>query len=75
MAGLGERFTDEAWIAKGAYRLDRDAANVAAVFDELLVTDSKAAQRKETREYFLGETAGEASVEVFTTAAREAYRR
>ncbi|MDN3240420.1 CDP-glycerol glycerophosphotransferase family protein [Glycomyces tritici] len=74
MAGLGERFTEEAWIAKGAYRLDRDAANVAAVFDELLVTDSKAAQRKETREYFLGETAGDAAVEVFTTAAKEAYR-
>jgi hypothetical protein len=74
MAGLGERFPDEAWIAKGAYRVDRDAANLAAVFDELLHTDSKAAQRKETREYFLGATTGDAAVEHFIAEARRAYR-
>jgi hypothetical protein len=74
MGGLGERFADEAWIAKGAYRLDGDGANLAAVFDELLVTDSKAAQRKETREYFLGTASGEERVDVFVEAARAAYR-
>lgn len=74
MAGLGERFADEAWIAKGAYRIDKDAANVRAVFDELLVTDAKAAGRKETREYFLGATSGDAAIGVFIEAARDAYR-
>ncbi|GAA2127853.1 CDP-glycerol glycerophosphotransferase family protein [Glycomyces algeriensis] len=74
MGGLGEHFADEAWIAKGAYRIDRDGSNLESVFRELLDTDSKAAQRKETREYFLGTASGEESVEVFVHAARAAYR-
>jgi hypothetical protein len=74
MGRLGERFADEAWIAKGAYRIDGDGSNLEAVFDELIDTDSKAAQRKETREYFLGAAAGEASVDAFVASAREAYR-
>ncbi|MFG3342758.1 CDP-glycerol glycerophosphotransferase family protein [Glycomyces sp. NPDC048151] len=73
MGGLGERFTETAWIAKGAYRIDEDGSNLEAVFDELLSTDSKAAQRKETREYFLGTASGEASVDVFLKETRAAY--
>jgi hypothetical protein len=74
MGGLGERFADEAWIAKGAYRIEGDGSNLESVFDELLDTDSKAAQRKETREYFLGPASGEESVSKFVNAARAAYR-
>ncbi|WP_035738091.1 CDP-glycerol glycerophosphotransferase family protein [Glycomyces arizonensis] len=74
MGMLGDRFADEAWIARGAYRLAGDAGNLGSVFDELLDTDSKAVQRKETREYFLGGANGESGVEAFLAAARDAYR-
>jgi hypothetical protein len=75
MGGLGERFTETAWIARGAYRVDADGGNLPAVFDELLLQDTKAVQRKETREYFLGAASGEECVEAFLAEARAAYRR
>ena len=75
MKMLGESFADEVWIARGASRIAGDASNLDEVFDELLVKDSRAAQRREARAYFLGEDSGEDLLARFTSAAREAYER
>jgi hypothetical protein len=71
--GFGEDYLEQFPLAKAAYLLDRDAANVEEVLDELLVTDSKAGVRAEVREYYLGDIAPGDLIEVFSEEVRATY--
>src|SRR5690606_19987106 len=71
--GFGEDYLEEFPLAKAAYLLDRNAANIEEVLDELLVTDSKAGVRAEVREYYLGDIAPEDLVEVFSEEVKATY--
>ncbi len=68
--GFGDAYLDEFPLAKAAYLLDRKAANIEEVLDELLATDSKALVRAEVREYYLGDIAPEDLVGVFVKEVR-----
>src|SRR5699024_4226344 len=57
-------------LARSAYVITKDLTNLEAALDELLVTDSKADQRKSTREYYLGPFAPENYADAFVDAAR-----
>lgn len=57
-------------LARSAYVITKDLTNLGAALDELLVTDSKADQRKSTREYYLGPFAPENYADAFVEAAR-----
>lgn len=57
-------------LARSAYVIQRDLANLDEMLDELLVTDSKAEQRRETREYYLGPFPAENYANAFVEAAR-----
>ncbi|SDD46202.1 CDP-glycerol glycerophosphotransferase family protein [Glycomyces harbinensis] len=71
--GLREDYLEEFPVAEGAYLLEPGAANIEAVLDEMLVTDSKAVRRQATREYYLGDHAPGDLFEVFAGAVRETY--
>ena len=68
--GFGDAYLDEFPLAKAAYLLDRKAANIDEVLDELLTTDTKALVRAEVREYYLGDIAPEDLVGVFVKEVR-----
>ena len=57
-------------LARSAYVITKDLTNLEAALAELLVTDSKADQRKSTREYYLGPFAPENYADAFVDAAR-----
>ncbi|MDN5600009.1 MAG: CDP-glycerol glycerophosphotransferase family protein [Brachybacterium sp.] len=57
-------------LARSAYVITKDLTNLDAALDELLVTDSKADQRKSTREYYLGPFEPENYADAFVDAAR-----
>ncbi|GAA2294775.1 hypothetical protein GCM10009853_058480 [Glycomyces scopariae] len=71
--GLRGEYLEEFPVAAGAYLLEPGAGNAEAVMAELFDTDSKAAQRAATREYYLGDHAPEDLFEVFAEAVRETY--
>ncbi len=71
--GLGEDYLEEFPLAEGAYLLEADADNIEQVLDELLIHDSKAELRAETRRYYLGDIAPEDLFDVFADAVRETY--
>jgi hypothetical protein len=71
--GLRGGYLEEFPVAAGAYLLKPGAKNAEAVMKELFDTDSKAAQRATTREYYLGDHAPEDLFEVFADAVRETY--
>ena len=52
-----EQLLVDAPAARAAYVLREDLSNLESVLDELLVTDPKAAVRRETRVYYLGDFA------------------
>ncbi|SDS65974.1 CDP-glycerol glycerophosphotransferase, TagB/SpsB family [Friedmanniella luteola] len=66
-----EQLLVEAPAARAAYVLREDLSNLETVLDELLVSDPKAAVRRETRVYYLGEFAPGQDAEGFLTAARD----
>src|SRR5690606_10047268 len=68
--GFGDAYLEEFPLAKAAYLLDRKAANIDEVLDELLTTDTKALVRAEVREYYLGDIAPEDLVGVFVKEVR-----
>lgn len=57
-------------LARSAYVMPRDLSNIDQALDELLVTDSKAQQRRQTREYYLGPFPAEHYADAFVDAAR-----
>lgn len=57
-------------LARSAYVITRDLSNLDAALDELLLHDSKADQRKATREYYLGPFPPENYADAFVDAAR-----
>ena len=57
-------------LARSAYVITRDLTNLNQALDELLVHDTKADQRKATREYYLGPFSPENYAEAFVGAAR-----
>lgn len=57
-------------LARSAYVITKDLTNLEAALDELLVTDSKADQRKSTREYYLGPFVPQNYADAFVDAAR-----
>ena len=58
-------------LARSAYVITRDLSNLNHALDELLLHDSKAEQRKATREYYLGPFPPENYAEAFVGAARQ----
>jgi hypothetical protein len=66
-----EEFEQEFPLAGSAYVIRHDLENLDQALDELLVTDSKAAQRKATREYYLGPFPPENYADAFVGTARE----
>lgn len=63
-------FEDMFPLARSAYVIERDLANLEQMLEELLVTDSKAEQRKKVREYYLGPFSAENYADAFVSAAR-----
>lgn len=57
-------------LARSAYVITRDLENLDSALDQLLIHDSKADQRKATREYYLGPFAPENYADAFVQAAR-----
>jgi CDP-glycerol glycerophosphotransferase (TagB/SpsB family) len=57
-------------LARSAYVMPRDLSNIDTALEQLLVTDPKAQQRRQTREYYLGPFAAENYAEAFVDAAR-----
>lgn len=57
-------------LARSAYVIDRELTNLSEALDELLLHDTKAEQRKSTREYYLGPFPPENYAEAFIGAAR-----
>lgn len=70
MTSTIEDFEEAFPLARSAYVIDRDLSTLNAALDELLVHDSKAEQRKATREYYLGPFAPENYADAFVDAAR-----
>jgi hypothetical protein len=70
-----EEFTDAFPLARAAYVIRRDLANLSEQLDELLVSDAKAQQRRSTREYYLGPFPPETYAEGFLGASRELVLR
>jgi hypothetical protein len=70
MTSTVEEFEQAFPLARSAYVITKDLTNLSAALDELLVTDSKADQRKSTREYYLGPFAPENYADAFVDAAR-----
>ena len=73
--GFGDDYLEQFPLARAAYLLDRDAGNLEAVLDELLVTDSKAGLRAEVREYYLGDIAPGDLVGVFVEEVKATYAK
>jgi hypothetical protein len=71
--GFGDRYFEEFPLARAAYLLEPDAANIEDVLDELLTTDSRALVRGEVREYYLGDIAPDDLIGVFRDAVRATY--
>jgi CDP-glycerol:poly(glycerophosphate) glycerophosphotransferase len=57
-------------LGRAAYVIRRDAGNLPAVLDDLLVADPQAPVRRELRGYFLGDFPPERYVDGFLTEAR-----
>lgn len=70
MVGAGGSFSDTFPVARGAYVLDRDAANLAGVLDDLLGSDPLAPTRRELRTYYLGDAPPQRYEEAFLEEAR-----
>lgn len=58
-------------LARSAYVITHDLSNLNEALDELLLHDSKAEQRRATREYYLGPFPPENYAEAFVGAARQ----
>ncbi|MEU5157013.1 CDP-glycerol glycerophosphotransferase family protein [Glycomyces sp. NPDC021274] len=71
--GFKEAYLEEFPLAKAAYLLEPDAGNIEKVLDELLVTDSKAMLRAETREYYLGDVEPQDLVPLFVAEVKATY--
>ncbi|ADD45297.1 CDP-glycerol glycerophosphotransferase family protein [Stackebrandtia nassauensis] len=71
--GLGEKLAAELPLAKAAYVIRADTANLDEVCAELLDTDSLAADRHKMKAYYLGGFPADAYEEAFFTAARDCY--
>ncbi|GAB3229810.1 hypothetical protein GCM10027447_23460 [Glycomyces halotolerans] len=72
--GKYDKFVEQFPLARGAYRIDADAANIGAVVTDLLGGDPLAGAREATRTYYLGDIPPEHCVETFLEAARACYR-
>jgi CDP-glycerol glycerophosphotransferase (TagB/SpsB family) len=70
MGGSSEELVADAPVAVAAYVLTGDLANLDEVLDDLLVSDSLRAQRRETKTYYLGDASPDQYVEAFFTTAR-----
>jgi hypothetical protein len=66
-----DEFEKEFPLARSAYVIRHDLSNLDQALDELLVTDSKADQRKATREYYLGPFPPENYADAFVSTARD----
>jgi hypothetical protein len=66
-----EQLLVDAPAARAAYVLREDLSNLETVLDELLVTDSQAAVRRETRIYYLGDFEPGRDAEGFLDAAAD----
>jgi hypothetical protein len=71
MRGDGARFTDAFPVARAAYVVDRDGANLPAVLTDLLGRDPLRAGRAELRDYYLGKIPPQRYVEAFLSQARD----
>jgi len=57
-------------LARAAYVVDRDAANLADVLDDMLETDTLEPTRREVKTYYLGDFGEQGYSEAFVRAAR-----
>lgn len=73
--GFKERYLQEFPLAKAAYLLDPDVANIERVLDELLERDSKADLRAATREYYLGDIKPGELVDLFKAEIKATYEK
>ena len=67
-----EQLLEDAPVARAAYLLRDDLANLDAVLDDLLELDPLERVRGETKTYYLGDFADDVYAEGFLMAAREA---
>ena len=72
MLDQGEEFAAAFPVARAAYVVRRDLANLDDVLDGLLRTDPLAPVRRDMRAYYLGNFAPESYAEAFFSAARDA---
>ncbi|SDD46235.1 CDP-glycerol glycerophosphotransferase family protein [Glycomyces harbinensis] len=71
--GFRAAYLEEFPLAKAAYLLDPEAANIDQVLDELLLTDSKAGVRAEVREYYLGDVEPGELIPLFAKEVKATY--
>lgn len=65
-----EEFVKAFPLAEAAYVIGADLANLDAMLDELLVSDTKSERRRAMRTYYLGPFAPENYADAFVDAAR-----
>ncbi|RCS64800.1 glycosyl transferase [Brachybacterium alimentarium] len=70
MTSTIEEFEQAFPLARSAYVIDRELTSLGDALDELLVHDSKADQRKATRDHYLGPFPSENYADAFVDAAR-----
>ncbi|WP_181869296.1 CDP-glycerol glycerophosphotransferase family protein [Brachybacterium alimentarium] len=71
MTSTIEEFERAFPLARSAYVIDRDLTSLSNALDELLLHDSKADQRKATRNHYLGPFPPESYADAFVNAARQ----
>ncbi|MGH8877703.1 MAG: CDP-glycerol glycerophosphotransferase family protein, partial [Stackebrandtia sp.] len=73
ITGLGDKLTEELPLAHAAYVIRSDRSNLEDVCEQLLESDSLAADRHKMKAYYLGGFPAETYADAFFTAAHDCY--
>ncbi|MGH8792137.1 MAG: CDP-glycerol glycerophosphotransferase family protein, partial [Stackebrandtia sp.] len=74
VVGAGDALAEELPLARAAYVVRADGANIGDVCDELLTTDPLAAARHKMKTYYMGDFPAQEYEAAFLNAARDCYR-